>query len=84
MTNYTPKEKKNLKKMYVECRVCLSINQYLISRRQNIRGEPKDPNGEAGKKRTQLLSQYEKANHPTTTKGEITRPLRKSLRKVWD
>jgi len=44
MTNYTPKEKKKTN-MYVECRECLSINQYLISRRQNIRGEPKDPNG---------------------------------------
>jgi hypothetical protein len=36
---------KRKNKMYVECRESLSINQYLISRRQNIRGEPKDPNG---------------------------------------
>jgi hypothetical protein len=52
MTNYTPKEKKKTN-MYVECRESLSINQYLISRRQNILGEPKDPNG--GKKRTQFF-----------------------------
>jgi hypothetical protein len=74
---HTKRKKKKQICMW-ECRESLSINQYLISRRQNILGEPKDPNG--GKKRTQFFVTIWKSNHPTTTKGEITRPLRKA----WD
>jgi len=63
--------------MYVECRESLSINQYLISRRQNILGEPKDPNGR--QEEDTIFCHNMKKQPPNNNKRWNYKALEKSL-----